>query len=325
MDPIKQLDAILPALNDLVDRIDAGQLENATPCDGFSVHDVLDHIIVVGTSFAYLFKGETPPDMTAPAAYGRVPAAELRAAMDDLLAAVQSDGAMARTLDTPLGQMDGETFARAVAVDGLIHGWDLAVATGQPYRPDPAVVAAVHEFARAALTDDVRSTGLFGAATEPPADASPIEELAALSGRTVAPRWRPPTKALHLDKATLPVKIDVPGAVARQITGFGDVSGYGSMAGEYFSLGAGTDIAPLLRGLEHDTCHCPHWGYVISGELVVSFVDRSETTCRGGEIFYWPPGHSVRVVDDAEVILFSPEAEHVEVLDHMLEVMASAG
>jgi hypothetical protein len=230
---------------------------------------------------------------------------------------------MERILDTPLGQMDGETFARVVAFDGLVHGWDLAVATGRPYRVDPAVVEEVTTFARAALTDDVRATGMFAPATEPPADASAIEQLAALSGRTVEPRWRPAPNAIHLDKSKLPVKIDVPGATARQITSFGDATGYGTIAGEYFSLGAGTDIAPLLRGLDDDTCHAPHWGYMLSGSLVVSFVDGSEETCRGGEIFYWAPGHSVRVLDDAEIVLFSPEHEHVAVLDHMLEVMTA--
>lgn len=37
--------------------------------------------------------------------------------------------------------------------------------------------------------------------------------------------------------------------------------------------------------------------------------------------FYWPPGHSVRVVQDAEAILFSPQAEHIAVMDHMLAQM----
>lgn len=324
MGPIEQLNAILSAVNDLVDTIDADQLGARTPCSEFTVHDVLDHMIVLGGSFAHVFRGETPPAVAAPSVYGRVPAAEFRSAMDELSRAVQSDGAMERILDTPLGQMDGETFARVVAVDGVVHGWDLAAATGRRLQVDPAVVAAVHSFAQQALTDDVRATGMFAAATEPPADASTIETLAAHSGRTVEPQWRPAAKALHLDKATLPVKIDVPGAVARQVLSFGDATGYGSIAGEYFSLGAGTDIAPLLRGLHDDTCHAPHWGYMISGRLVVSFVDGTEETCCGGEIFYWAPGHSVRVVDDAEVILFSPEAEHVAVLDHMLDVMATS-
>ena len=37
----------------------------------------------------------------------------------------------------------------------------------------------------------------------------------------------------------------------------------------------------------------------------------------------WPPGHSVRVISDAEVVLFSPQQEHMEVVDHMLKQMVT--
>jgi hypothetical protein len=128
---------------------------------------------------------------------------------------------------------------------------------------------------------------------------------------------------MRIAKNEIPVKIDVPGAVARQATGFGDPSGLGVLGGEYFSLRAGTDIAPLLKGLEGDACQAPHWGYVISGDVVVSYADGTQETCSGNDLFYWPPGHSVRVVDDAEIILFSPQVEHTQVMDHMLAQMGS--
>jgi hypothetical protein len=128
---------------------------------------------------------------------------------------------------------------------------------------------------------------------------------------------------MHINKNEIPVKIDVPGAIARQVRDFGDPSGFGALGGEYFSLGAGTDIAPLLKGLDDDACQAPHWGYMLSGEVVVTYTDQTQESCRGNELFYWPPGHSVRVVDDAEIILFSPHTEHGHVMDHMLTQMAS--
>jgi len=126
---------------------------------------------------------------------------------------------------------------------------------------------------------------------------------------------------MRISKDQIPAKINVPGAVARQTSAFGDATGYTTMAGEYFSLGAGTDIAPLLKGLNDDACHAPHWGYMISGEVVVTYTNGNVDTCTGNDLFYWPPGHSVRVVKNAEVILFSPQHEHTEVMDHMLNVM----
>lgn len=126
---------------------------------------------------------------------------------------------------------------------------------------------------------------------------------------------------MHITKNDIPTKIEVPGAVARQAINFGDASDYGSLAAEYFSLGAGTDIAPLLKGLDDDACHAPHWGFIMSGEVVITYTNDLEETCVGGDLFYWPPGHSVRVVQDAEVILFSPQVEHSEVLNHMIATM----
>jgi hypothetical protein len=122
---------------------------------------------------------------------------------------------------------------------------------------------------------------------------------------------------MRIAKTDVPERLNVPGAVARQVMDFGDANGYGKMAGEYFSLGAGTDIAPLLKGLEGDLCQSPHWGYLMEGEVAVTYSDGNEETVIGGDLFYWPPGHTVRVGKDAELILFSPQKEHCEVVDHL--------
>ena len=128
---------------------------------------------------------------------------------------------------------------------------------------------------------------------------------------------------MHVNRNEIPVKIDAPGAVARQATEFGDASGAGTLGGEFFTLGAGTDIAPLLHGLEDDACQAPHWGYMLAGQVVVTYTDESQETCSASDLFYWPPGHSVRVVEDAEVILFSPQVAHTHVMDHMLAQMGA--
>lgn len=122
---------------------------------------------------------------------------------------------------------------------------------------------------------------------------------------------------MRIAKEDVPVKIDAPGAVARQQTDFGDASGFEMMGGEYFSLGRGADIKELLHGLEGDLCQSPHWGYMIEGQLTVTFADGSEERPRGGDLFYWPPGHTVRADEDSEVILFSPQAEHGKVIEHL--------
>lgn len=127
---------------------------------------------------------------------------------------------------------------------------------------------------------------------------------------------------MRIAKQDIPIRMNVPGAIARQQTDFGDARGYGTISGEYFSLAAGTDIAPLLQGLPHDLCPSPHWGYVLEGELTVTYADgRTEKTARG-DLFYWPAGHTVKVDRTAEVILFSPQHEHSQAIDHMLRKLA---
>jgi hypothetical protein len=128
---------------------------------------------------------------------------------------------------------------------------------------------------------------------------------------------------MRIAKNDVPVRMAVPGAVARQQNDFGDATGFGSISGEYFSLGAGTDIAPLLVGLEGDLCQSPHWGYVLQGAVTVTYADGTQETVNHGDLFYWPPGHTVKVNEDAELILFSPQHEHGEVIDHMLRKLSA--
>lgn len=122
---------------------------------------------------------------------------------------------------------------------------------------------------------------------------------------------------MRISRNEIPVKVDAPGAMARQQQHFGNASGYSDIGAEYFSMATGTDLAELLQGLEGDACQSPHWGYLIEGEVTVSYTDGSEEVVRGGDLFYWPPGHSVRVGQDAEIILFSPQHEHTAVMDHI--------
>lgn len=127
---------------------------------------------------------------------------------------------------------------------------------------------------------------------------------------------------MRISKNDIPTRIDVPGATARQALDFGDPSAFSSLGAEYFSFSAGTDLAPLLAGLTDDVCHVPHWGFMISGHVVVDYTDGSEETCSSQDLFYWPPGHSVRSTEGAELVMFSPQAEHTAVMGHILAKIA---
>lgn len=127
---------------------------------------------------------------------------------------------------------------------------------------------------------------------------------------------------MRIAKQDIPERFNMPGAVARQQVDFGDASHYGTISGEYFSLATDTDIAPLLKGLDGDLCQAPHWGYVLQGALTVTYANGDSERPAAGDLFYWPPGHTIKVDKDAEIILFSPQHEHNVVMDHILDKAA---
>jgi len=124
---------------------------------------------------------------------------------------------------------------------------------------------------------------------------------------------------MRVAKDDVEVRMEIPGAVIRQRTGFGDVSGFDGISAEYFTLSAGVDTTPLFQGLESNLCQCPHWGFVLRGRLTTTDARGRQETVNANDLFYWPPGHNVKVEADAEIIMFSPQREHSLVIEHMIE------
>ena len=124
---------------------------------------------------------------------------------------------------------------------------------------------------------------------------------------------------MRVAKEDVDVKMEIPGAVIRQRTDFGDASGLGKFSAEYFSFSAGVDTTPLFEGLEGNLCQCPHWGFVLRGRLTTTNADGVQETVNANDLFYWPPGHNVKVDSDAEIVMFSPQHEHSHVIRHVIE------
>lgn len=120
-------------------------------------------------------------------------------------------------------------------------------------------------------------------------------------------------------KDDVDVKMQIPGAVIRQRTEFGSVKGFDQLSGEYFTLAAGVDTTPLFQGLEGNLCQCPHWGFVLKGRITTTDAKGQQETVNANDLFYWPPGHNVKVEADAELVMFSPQAQHSHVINHMIE------
>ncbi len=177
MEVLDQLDQLGPLLVAVVGGIRPRQLDSPTPCANFTVRGVLEHMIGGATVFAAAFRGAEPgqPDMTDVLV-------TFRPTLTCLAEAMHSPGALDRTIQAPFGEVPGATFARFVVLDGVVHGWDLAVATGQAYEPPDALVGESDAFARQ-VVEPLRDGDTFAQAVEPLPTATPIERLVAFTGR----------------------------------------------------------------------------------------------------------------------------------------------
>jgi len=126
---------------------------------------------------------------------------------------------------------------------------------------------------------------------------------------------------MRIPKENVDVRMQIPGAVIRQQMDFGDMGGLGKISAEYFTLSAGVDTTPLFQGLEGNLCQCPHWGFVLHGRITTTDRNGVQETVAANDLFYWPPGHNVKVDADAEIIMFSPQHQHSQVIDHMIEMV----
>jgi hypothetical protein len=120
---------------------------------------------------------------------------------------------------------------------------------------------------------------------------------------------------MHASRAELPILL---GSDTSGIRGID----WGNMRAAIVTVPGGTDLTPLFAGLLSDRCQCSHWGYVISGEMVASGTDGEEILV-SGDLFYLPPGHSVRVVKDVEYVELSPPGTYEEFLSAAHRNLAS--
>ena len=180
---------------DEVARVVAGirddQLDDPTPCDGTSVAALLHH--VVGLTYAFRLAAEKTPLDAAPSSSAEALPADWRTRLPSELTALaeawRTPAAWDGTASAGGVTMPAPAMA-SVALDELVvHGWDLAAATGQPYSVSDADAVVCTSFAGAVGESPEERAGLYGPRVPVPASASPFDRLLGLTGRD--PAWRP--------------------------------------------------------------------------------------------------------------------------------------
>ncbi len=166
------------------------QLDAPTPCAGTSVAGLLAHL--AGLAYAFrMAAAKTPVEGAASADPAHLPAdwrTRIPAELDALAAAWRDPAAWEGTTAAGGVEMPGDVTAVVALDEVVVHGWDLAVATGQPYAVDPALADACREFAES-FGDD-RPPSLYGPVVPVPAGAPALDRLLGATGRD--PGWKPP-------------------------------------------------------------------------------------------------------------------------------------
>jgi uncharacterized protein (TIGR03086 family) len=176
----------------LVEGVREDQLGLPTPCTDTSVAALLDHFL--GLTYAFTCGArKVEPGPPAPASAEHLDPAWrtlLPQRLEELADAWEDPSAWQGTTEVGGVTMPGDQMG-VVALDELVlHGWDLARATGQDFRCDPASAEAVLTFTEATACPEAAALreGLFGPVVEVPAGASVLDRALGFAGRD--PGWR---------------------------------------------------------------------------------------------------------------------------------------
>lgn len=155
------------------------------PCPGWTVRDLVSHIVTGNRMFAGILRGD-PPAAPAGSPAGEDLVTAYRDAASGLLAAFSEPGALEREVSVPFGTVPGIAALHLPITELLVHGWDLARATGRPASFPDDLAEQELAFTRARLGDIAAGRRPFGPPQPAAADAPAIDRLAACLGRTVA-------------------------------------------------------------------------------------------------------------------------------------------
>jgi uncharacterized protein (TIGR03086 family) len=188
--------------------VGADHLCGPTPCAEFDVRALVNHWILV-TSHGLLYSALRQPvpeelttrDFTA----GSHWAEEYAAQLDRAVAAWSRDEVWDGYIDLSYDTMPASEVAESILAELAIHGWDIAQATGQPYRISADSARLVRHVVRE-NSENYRQYRFFAAPYPAPTDADAFIRALAESGRD--PRWAPDLSAEPTRQPATPTQLD---------------------------------------------------------------------------------------------------------------------
>jgi uncharacterized protein (TIGR03086 family) len=184
-------------LTKVVTDIGDDQLGGPTPCRDTTVADLLDHVDGLCLAFTAAAVKDGVAGSQAPAADGSRLGPDWRMRISGRLAqlatAWQDETAWAGMTRAGGVDLPGDIAGQVAINEIVVHGWDIATATGHDYACETELIQAAYAFVQAAVAQSPDgSPGLFGPPASVPESAPLLDRLIGLTGRD--PAWRPETE-----------------------------------------------------------------------------------------------------------------------------------
>jgi len=179
------LDQALAAAGAVVSGVAPNQLAASTPCAGFDVKKLLDHMVDVNRMFDSGAR-EKKADVTKFTGAGDDPATSFDQTAKLASEAWKEKGILEAQIELPFGTFPGAVAINFFISETVVHGWDLARATGQTITLDPGVVETAWDAVKD-MPDAFRgpegSGAPFGMKVDVPQSASALDRLIGHMGR----------------------------------------------------------------------------------------------------------------------------------------------
>jgi uncharacterized protein (TIGR03086 family) len=161
-----------------------------TPCEGYDVRGLLNHLLYWGPWLVAAGRREDPPSPGAGEADAALVtagwAASLEKRTETLVEVFETPTAWTGMTKLGTAELPAAVIGGMVLGEFVLHGWDLARASGQDLRCAPEAATAVLESARA-MGEQARAMGVYGPEVPVPADAAPLDHALGAAGRD--PSW----------------------------------------------------------------------------------------------------------------------------------------
>jgi uncharacterized protein (TIGR03086 family) len=165
--------------------VPADRWDDPTPCEEWTVRDLVNHLVGEQLWAPHLLAGETLDDVGDRYdgdVLGDDPVAAWERTSRQARAAFLRPGAVDGTVHTSMGELPAEEYTHQMTIDLAIHGWDLARAIDADEQLDPRLVEELYEIWEP-RRDLLASSGVFAPPVEVPDDAAPQVRLLAILGR----------------------------------------------------------------------------------------------------------------------------------------------